>query len=122
MQPPTGYKMTADVWVNSAALLNRMNFGLALAGGKMRGLGVDKEAMLGNVPPPETPDSAVSAMSQALLDGDISQHTRDTILKQLDDPMLNPRSANMADNSRLRDVDLGIIAGLMLGSPEFQRR
>ena len=30
MQPPTGYSTNADVWVNSAALLDRMNFGLAL--------------------------------------------------------------------------------------------
>ena len=30
MQPPTGYSTKADVWVNSAALLDRMNFGLAL--------------------------------------------------------------------------------------------
>src|SRR5262249_37669260 len=35
-QPPTGYKMTADAWVNSAALLNRMNFALALGNGRIR--------------------------------------------------------------------------------------
>ena len=31
-QPPTGYEDTADAWVNTGALLNRMNFALALAG------------------------------------------------------------------------------------------
>ena len=36
MQPPTGYSMKAEAWVNSAALLNRMNFGLALAAGSDR--------------------------------------------------------------------------------------
>ena len=30
-QPPTGYKDTADAWVNTGALVNRMNFALALA-------------------------------------------------------------------------------------------
>jgi uncharacterized protein (DUF1800 family) len=124
MQPPTGYKMTADVWVNSAALLNRMNFGLALASGKVRGLGVDKESLLGpsTATPPADADSAVAAVSRTLLDGDISKQTHDTILKQLGDPQLNPRGIAMNDNPRLRDADLSVIAGLMLGSPEFQRR
>ncbi len=36
-QPPTGYSTKADVWVNSAALLDRMNFGLALATNKLPG-------------------------------------------------------------------------------------
>jgi len=39
-QPPTGYKDTADAWVNTGALVNRMNFGLALASGKLPGLTV----------------------------------------------------------------------------------
>ena len=36
-QPPTGYSTKSDVWVNSAALLDRMNFGLALAANKIPG-------------------------------------------------------------------------------------
>jgi len=36
-QPPTGYADKADAWVNTGALLNRLNFSLALAGNKMRG-------------------------------------------------------------------------------------
>ena len=30
-QPPTGYKDTADAWVNTGALVGRMNFALRLA-------------------------------------------------------------------------------------------
>ena len=37
-QPPTGYKDTADAWVNTGALVGRMNFGLALTGNKLRGV------------------------------------------------------------------------------------
>ena len=37
-QPPTGYKDTADAWVNTGALVGRMNFGLSLAGNKIRGV------------------------------------------------------------------------------------
>ena len=41
MQPPTGYSMKADAWVNSSALLNRMNFALALGSGKLPGASLD---------------------------------------------------------------------------------
>ena len=37
-QPPTGYADTADAWINTGALLNRMSFAVALAGGEMRGV------------------------------------------------------------------------------------
>jgi uncharacterized protein (DUF1800 family) len=37
-QPPTGYKDTADAWVNTGALVNRMNFGLSLASGLLPGV------------------------------------------------------------------------------------
>jgi uncharacterized protein (DUF1800 family) len=37
-QPPTGYSDLADAWVNSGALLNRMNVALSLTEGKMRGI------------------------------------------------------------------------------------
>jgi uncharacterized protein (DUF1800 family) len=120
MQPPTGYSMKADAWVNSAALLNRMNFALGLTSGKLRGINISKDAILKEAPPPTDADSEVAVVANALLAGDISQQTRDTIRKQLDDPALNPR--NIQDSERLRDSQLGIIAGLVLGSPEFQRR
>ena len=37
-QPPTGYADRADAWVNTGALLNRMNFAVQLVGGRMRGV------------------------------------------------------------------------------------
>src|SRR6202035_2705629 len=37
-QPPTGYSMKAETWVSSSALLNRMNFALALTSGKVKGV------------------------------------------------------------------------------------
>jgi uncharacterized protein (DUF1800 family) len=36
MQPPTGYSMKADAWVNSSALLGRMNFALGMTAGKVK--------------------------------------------------------------------------------------
>ena len=37
-QPPTGYADRADAWVNTGALLERMNFAVALTEGKLRGI------------------------------------------------------------------------------------
>ena len=45
-QPPTGYSMKAETWVNSAALLSRMNFALALGTGRVRGLNFDADHIL----------------------------------------------------------------------------
>ena len=54
MQPPTGYSMKADAWVNSSALLNRMNFALQLASGKLPGTSLDQQAL---IPGPAPADS-----------------------------------------------------------------
>jgi len=65
-QPPTGYSDRAEAWVNTGALLNRMNFAVALSSGKLRGV---------------TPSSGVdqsTIVSQAL-GGDLSESTRATI-------------------------------------------
>ncbi len=39
-QPPTGYSDAADVWMNSGALIHRLNFATALAANKMPGIAV----------------------------------------------------------------------------------
>jgi len=39
-QPPTGYSMKASAWVSSSALLGRMNFGMRLAAGRIKGVTV----------------------------------------------------------------------------------
>jgi len=46
-EPPTGYSSKADAWVNTGALLNRMNFSLALTANRLRGVQVDMEPLLG---------------------------------------------------------------------------
>ena len=37
-QPPTGYTDTADAWVNTGALVSRMNFAVQITGGKLPGV------------------------------------------------------------------------------------
>jgi uncharacterized protein (DUF1800 family) len=65
-QPPTGYADRAEAWVNTGALLNRMNFALQLVGGRMRG-----------VQPGVAPVGGVLA-------GDVSPATASTIAKATD--------------------------------------
>jgi len=116
-QPPTGYSDKAEAWVNSGALLNRLNFALALAGNRMRGTRVDAGRVLGA----EAAGDAAAALERAMgvfLAGQVSEQTRSTLRKQLDDPQVT--QALLDD--RVPQVDAGMIAGLVLGSPEFQRR
>src|SRR5580700_22906 len=47
-QPPTGYSMKAETWVSSSALLNRMNFALALTSGKIKGVKADAAQLTGS--------------------------------------------------------------------------
>jgi hypothetical protein len=104
MQPPTGYSMKAETWVNSSALIDRMNFSLALAAGRMKGVAVDPQRALG----PEAmaaPSAELDRLTQALLAGDISPKTKETVEQEMG---TTPNPA--------------VIAGLLLGSPEFQRR
>jgi uncharacterized protein (DUF1800 family) len=124
MMPPTGYSMKADTWVNSSALLERMNFSLALAAGKIRGANVDPSLAAGvsgttsNEAAPPDAARALATLEASLLDGDISKQTHDTISKQLDDPKITQRGL---DDPK-RPPNVAAITGLLLGSPEFQRR
>ena len=118
MQPPTGYSMKAEAWVNSAALLGRMNFALALAGDKLKGVQVDLSRVVGSDKAATDSQQALAAMENSLLAGDVSKQTHDTISQQLQDPQISRR--RMDDPAR--PPNLGAIAGLILGSPEFQRR
>jgi uncharacterized protein (DUF1800 family) len=96
-QPPTGYDDTAEAWVNTGALLNRMNFAVALADGTLRGVRVDA----GRLAAGADGDSRRAAAARTLLAGQISAATAATLAKT-DEPVK--------------------IVALVLGSPEFQRR
>jgi uncharacterized protein (DUF1800 family) len=120
MMPPTGYSMKADVWVNSSALLGRMNFALGLAAGKIRGVKVDSANLAAGTTAEAAPDpqQALATLEDSLLAGDISRQTHDTISKQLEDPTISQRRL---DDPK-RPPNVAAITGLILGSPEFQRR
>src|SRR5579872_411338 len=126
-QPPTGYSMKADTWVSSSALLNRMNFALGLTAGKVRGVKVDAVQLAGGPPLPADPSTALSTMEATLLASDVSKQTHDSIVAQLASPakggpQQNASNAKPGKQDANRPPDASTIAGLLLGSPEFQRR
>src|ERR1051325_5436806 len=92
-QTPNGYSDAAESWVNTGGLLERMNFGLALASNRIPGTRVDLAKL--------TMDESL----KTILAGEISQATKETLLKQL---------VNSDPPSKM--------VGLILGTPEFQRQ
>jgi len=116
-EPPTGYSNKADAWVNTGALLNRMNFSLALTGNRLRGTQVNMETLLGDRAATD-PHATLNRAVQALLGGQLSQQTRETLEMQLADPQILQASLD----DPVKQVNAAMIAGLVLGSPEFQRR
>ena len=117
MQPPTGYSMKADAWMSSAALLGRLNFALALTSGKVKGLKLDPGCLLGPNGTASDPQQTLAVLENNLLAADISRQTHDTIATQLQETKLGGR---LGDQTRL--PSFSVIAGLLLGSPEFQKR
>ncbi|MGE0886822.1 MAG: DUF1800 domain-containing protein [Blastocatellales bacterium] len=113
-QPPTGYPDMAEHWVNTGALLERMNFALALAGNLIPGTRVNLNSLS-----PDTgsrqPSQLVDHFARLLLKGEISPQSRATIDKSLDEQLL-------ARNDGANQPDVAKIVGLILGSPEFQRQ
>jgi uncharacterized protein (DUF1800 family) len=116
-QPPTGYSDKAETWVNTGALLNRLNFSLALAGNKMRGSRTDVASLLGTESATD-PKAALERAVRVFLGGQAAPTTVETLEKQLD----NPQVLQAKLDDPVKQVNLGLVAGLVLGAPEFQRR
>ena len=128
-QPPTGYSMKADTWVSASSLLNRMNFALGLTGGKVRGVKMDALQLAGGPPMPADATVALSTMEAKLLATDVSKQTHDSIMSQLGGSAQNglpEQQTNTGPQRRPAETahppDASTIAGLLLGSPEFQKR
>jgi uncharacterized protein (DUF1800 family) len=116
-QPPTGYAETSEAWVNTGALLNRLNFSIALAANRLRGVRVNVAGLL-ETESAADPSAVLDRAIEEFLAGQISESTRATIEKQLTDPQI--RQAVLGEPAR--NIPAVLVAGLVLGSPEFQRR
>ncbi len=95
-QPPTGWGDTAEDWVNTGALLKRLNFAIELASGRFRGVRVNVRQLA-----PDTSEATRDALITRLITSPVSTITRDTLSKA--------------------ESPQHLIA-LTLGSPEFQKR
>ena len=152
---PTGYPDRASQWINTGSLLNRMNFGLALAGGKIKGVLFDLVQLNGNREP-ESMEAALTSYAALLL----PERNLDETLKRLTPVVRDPQFAkrleeavpagkerNQAEETMQNDAlfqlpkryrqlqddeskvvvakvppALGHVVGVIIGSPEFQRR
>jgi len=116
-QPPTGYSDKSDAWVSTGALLNRLNYSLALAANRLPGVRTELRAMLGGDGAAQ-PGALLEQAIAVLLSGEASPQTRETLQKQMNDP----RVLRASLDDPITQVNEGMIAGLVLGAPEFQRR
>ena len=115
--PPTGYSDNAATWVGTGALLNRVNFAVALTSNKVRGALVDINSLVG-AEVTTNAQLALDRVESEFLAGQVSDSTRETLQKE----MVEPRILGAKLDDPVTHVDVGLITGLVLGSPEFQKR
>ena len=149
-QAPTGYPDRADFWVNSGALLHRMNFGLALAAGQIDGVELDLAALNDDQEPEsrvdalETyvtlllpyrdPTDTVALLRPMVLDPRLSGRVDQAAPEpeetpEIFDPAEMELMAGDEEPPKSRDkmgrtdpTALAQVVGVILGSPEFQRK
>jgi uncharacterized protein (DUF1800 family) len=114
-QPPTGYRDEAQAWVNTGALVTRLSFGLRLAAGKVGGVH-GRLLPLSSGRLSSDPSVFIDRAGLELLHGDLTPPTREVLLVEF-----APEQRTMPDGE-VRPLDTGKLAGLIIGSPEFQRR
>jgi uncharacterized protein (DUF1800 family) len=139
-QAPTGYPDTAEDWVNAGALLERLNFSVALASNRIPGTRADLKIF-------EAPTKAaiLDKTIAVVLDNDISPNTKKTLLKQIEQPLpdvktpdevednletpnMRPQQQGGRMNRQARllapsgNAEVFKVVSLVLGTPEFQRQ
>jgi len=96
-----------------------MNFALALTSEKVKGVQIDAERLPGqNLGQNNDPQQTLAALENSLLAGDVSKQTHEVISARLQDSKISRRKLD----DPVRPPNIGLIEGLLLGSPEFQRR
>jgi uncharacterized protein (DUF1800 family) len=100
---PTGYSNLGSEWMNSASLLARMNFALDLVQNRVPGVTVNASAY----------EADAGGVARQILFREASPETQAAIEKAL---------AEQKDRNPNQAARPGWIAGLVLGSPDFQRR
>jgi uncharacterized protein (DUF1800 family) len=117
-QAPTGYPDRAEQWVNTGALLERLNFGLALSSSRLRGTAVDLKRVAPGVDTSKSAAVMDRAIS-ALLNNEISRQTRQVLDKQLKEGV--PVKGEL-DNSKPAAMDSDDAGVAMVAGEEMQAR
>jgi uncharacterized protein (DUF1800 family) len=147
-QAPTGYPDVAENWVNTGALLERMNFALALASNRIQGTRVNLARFTGEAAGGTLDQQRlVDRFIEVILQGEIPPRGREVLLKRLGEQAAAPttaatstpdaamttatdtraarrarRQARLADAAPTGNLEVARVAALILGSPEFQRQ
>ena len=114
-QAPNGYPDTGDAWMNTGAILNRINFGLAAASGRVAGVSLRNwpaTAQLASL----SREQQVDGVIQELFGGAASPDTRQVLITGTN-PFLQSRAA-MADSlarGDTTDVTMGGDMNAMAG-------
>ncbi len=103
---PAGYPESQQEWVNSGALLLRMNMAVALAAGRLPGVTIALDSL---VPATDDANALIEAVDIRLLGGILTTHS---------DQVLRHEVAGVPDPIAAR----ALVIGLALGGPEFQRQ
>jgi len=112
---PNGYPERGDAWINTGAILARINFGLVVAAGRVPGAsraewtdGAELAAL------PRT--AQVDGVIRSILGGEASPDTR-KVLESGVNPMASDSTSAATQLNGFENM-----VGLALGAPEFQRR
>ncbi len=92
-QAPTGYADTAETWVNTGALLERLNFAVALASNRLPGTRFDLKRFVSPQSmriSQESKEALATELVNKLLNGMVSEGTKRTLMKQVSDPASTP--------------------------------
>ncbi len=130
--PPTGYKWDASTWVSTGALVDRMNFALNLAAGHLPGIKIDWSQIasqnISAVSTAPSPEAEEARLQSIFIPGGVSETTRTAALKQFDaqssQTIVTPTLATMRPQRAVNTLEREnqVLAGMLIGSPEFQRR
>ncbi|MGB7266520.1 MAG: DUF1800 domain-containing protein [Terracidiphilus sp.] len=138
--PPVGYKWDAANWVSTGALVDRMNFALSLAANRLPGITVewapelDMSSLDTDTPSKQvipTAESEESRLEPMLVAGGVSAATRAAALEEFqkqsaqNSVMATPvvaRRMNPRAGADIYEREDQLLGGLLMGSPEFQRR
>jgi hypothetical protein len=111
-QAPDGWPQTASAWMNTGAILNRINFGLAVAANRLPGARLDAWPAAATLRTASR-EAQVDGVVSALLGGEVSPDTR-AVLVRGENPLLSSDRVRAAAESTTVDTTMG---DAMAGTP-----